>query len=69
MADFLGLAGKSILVFGVANKKSVAYHVARTVEEAGGKVTGMDGKSWVPEDGHILATNGLIHDEVLRIIS
>jgi enoyl-[acyl-carrier protein] reductase I len=38
MADFLGLAGKSILVFGVANKKSVAYHVARTVEEAGGKV-------------------------------
>ena len=36
--DFLQLAGKSLLVFGVANKKSVAYHVARTLEEAGAKV-------------------------------
>jgi len=36
--DFLGLAGKTILVFGVANKKSVAYHVAKTLEEAGAKV-------------------------------
>lgn len=36
--DFLGLAGRSFLVFGVANKKSVAYFVARTIEEAGGKV-------------------------------
>jgi len=41
---------------------------ALILEEAGGKVTGMDGKTWVPDDGHILATNGLIHDEVLRII-
>jgi enoyl-[acyl-carrier protein] reductase I len=38
MNDFLGLAGKSILVFGVANKKSVAYHVAKTLEEVGAKV-------------------------------
>lgn len=42
---------------------------ALILEEAGGKVTGMDGKHWIPEDGHILATNGLIHDEVLKIIS
>jgi myo-inositol-1(or 4)-monophosphatase len=41
---------------------------ALILEEAGGRVTGMDGKRWIPEDGHILATNGLIHDEVLRII-
>jgi len=41
---------------------------ALILEEAGGKVTGMDGKTWVPDAGHILATNGLIHDEVLRII-
>lgn len=34
MADFLGLAGKKFVVFGVANKKSVAYHVAKTLEEA-----------------------------------
>ncbi len=35
--DFLQLEGKSILVFGVANRKSVAYHVARTLEEAGAR--------------------------------
>jgi enoyl-[acyl-carrier protein] reductase I len=39
MNDFLQLAGKSLLVFGVANRKSVAYHIAKTLEEAGGKVT------------------------------
>jgi myo-inositol-1(or 4)-monophosphatase len=42
---------------------------ALILEEAGGKVTGMDGKTWKPEEGHILATNGLIHDEILRIIA
>lgn len=36
--DFLGLSGKTILVMGVANKKSVAYRIARMVELAGGKV-------------------------------
>lgn len=38
MADFLGLAGKKVLVFGVANKKSVAYASAKAVEEAGATV-------------------------------
>lgn len=36
--DFLQLAGKSILVFGVANRKSVAYHIARTLSDAGADV-------------------------------
>ncbi|MEX0977947.1 MAG: SDR family oxidoreductase [Pirellulales bacterium] len=36
--DFLGLADKSILVFGVANRKSVAFHVGRVLEEAGAQV-------------------------------
>ena len=36
--DFLQLTGKTVLVFGVANKKSVAWHVARTLEEAGATV-------------------------------
>jgi len=36
--DFLGLSNKTVLVFGVANKKSVAYHVAKTLEEVGAKV-------------------------------
>ncbi len=38
MADFLKLAGKSILVFGVANKKSVAYAVGRVLGDAGANV-------------------------------
>ena len=36
--DFLELAGKSIVVFGVANRKSVAYHIGRTLAEAGAEV-------------------------------
>ena len=42
---------------------------ALILEEAGGKVTGMDGGTWNPDGGHILATNGLIHEEVLRILA
>ncbi len=33
--DFLQLEGKTILVFGVANRKSVAYHIGRTLTEVG----------------------------------
>jgi enoyl-[acyl-carrier protein] reductase I len=36
--DFLGLAQKTLLVFGVANRKSVAYHVGRLLAEAGANV-------------------------------
>jgi enoyl-[acyl-carrier protein] reductase I len=39
MSDFLQLAGKNVLVFGVANKKSVAYAIGRMLTEAGAKVT------------------------------
>jgi enoyl-[acyl-carrier protein] reductase I len=35
--DFLQLSGKSILIFGVANRKSVAWHVSRVLCEAGAK--------------------------------
>jgi len=35
--DFLQLAGKSILIFGVANRKSVAWHISRVLTEAGAK--------------------------------
>lgn len=37
-ADFLQLDGKRILVFGVANKKSVAWHTSRVLVEAGAEV-------------------------------
>jgi len=36
--DYLGLKGKSILVFGLANRKSVAYHIGRLLQEAGAEV-------------------------------
>ena len=35
--DFLQLAGKSILIFGVANRKSVAWHIAKVLTEAGAR--------------------------------
>jgi enoyl-[acyl-carrier protein] reductase I len=33
--DFLQLCDKSILIFGVANRKSVAWHISRVLNEAG----------------------------------
>ncbi len=38
VADFLGLAGKTFLVMGVANKKSVAFRIAGMIEQSGGEV-------------------------------
>jgi len=35
--DYLQLAGKSIILFGVANRKSVAWHISRVLTEAGAK--------------------------------
>ncbi|MEM6654932.1 MAG: SDR family oxidoreductase [Planctomycetota bacterium] len=37
-ADFLQLAGKTVLVCGVANRKSVAWHIARLLTDAGCRV-------------------------------
>jgi enoyl-[acyl-carrier protein] reductase I len=36
--DFLQLTDKTIVVFGVANRKSVAWHIARLLQEAGATV-------------------------------
>jgi enoyl-[acyl-carrier protein] reductase I len=38
MSDFLQLGGRTFVVFGVANRKSVAWAVAKTLEEQGAKV-------------------------------
>ena len=38
MADFLQLSGKTFVVFGVANRKSVAWFVAKSLEEQGARV-------------------------------
>ncbi|MDO4573901.1 MAG: SDR family oxidoreductase [Planctomycetia bacterium] len=37
MSDFLQLSGKKFLIFGVANKKSVAYHITKDLLECGSK--------------------------------
>jgi enoyl-[acyl-carrier protein] reductase I len=36
--DFLQLSGRTIAVFGVANRKSVAYHIGQVLEQAGVRV-------------------------------
>jgi enoyl-[acyl-carrier protein] reductase I len=37
-SDWLALAGKTVLVTGLANRKSVAWHVGKRLEEAGARV-------------------------------
>ncbi len=39
MSDFLKLAGKRFLIFGVANKKSIAYHIAKMLTDEGASCT------------------------------
>jgi len=36
--DFLQVEGKTFVVFGVANRKSVAWHIGKTLEESGATV-------------------------------
>ncbi len=36
--DFLQVTGKRFVVFGVANRKSVAWHIGQTLEESGAQV-------------------------------
>ena len=39
------------------------------VEEAGGKLTNLEGKEWTFEDKGCIATNGLLHDDVVKILN
>lgn len=41
---------------------------ALIVEEAGGRVTGMDGSAFDASAGHLIASNGPLHEEMLRVI-
>jgi myo-inositol-1(or 4)-monophosphatase len=41
---------------------------ALIVAEAGGRVSGMDGAPFTSRGGHVLATNGRIHDAMLDVI-
>jgi myo-inositol-1(or 4)-monophosphatase len=42
---------------------------ALLVEEAGGRVTGLSGEPYRSRDGHIVASNGALHDEMVRTIT
>jgi myo-inositol-1(or 4)-monophosphatase len=41
---------------------------ALIVEEAGGRVTGMDGSPFSPDAAHLVASNGGVHDQMLDVI-
>ena len=41
---------------------------ALLVEEAGGRITGMDGSPFDPAAAHLLASNGRLHDQMLAVI-
>jgi myo-inositol-1(or 4)-monophosphatase len=41
---------------------------ALLVEEAGGRVTGLGGEPFDPFSGHVVATNGAVHDAMLQVI-
>jgi myo-inositol-1(or 4)-monophosphatase len=41
---------------------------ALIVEEAGGRVTGMGGEPFTSRAGHLVASNGLLHDQMLDVI-
>ncbi|MCC9601854.1 SDR family oxidoreductase [Stieleria sp. JC731] len=60
--DFLQLAGKSILVLGVANRKSVAYAIAKQLEQAGAKVIYV-----VRSQSRLESTAKLLKDRDVRI--
>jgi len=41
---------------------------ALMVAEAGGRITGMDGAAFDPRAGHLVASNGPVHDSMLAVI-
>ena len=41
---------------------------ALIVEEAGGRVTGIDGSPFDPAAAHLVASNALVHDQILAVI-
>ena len=42
---------------------------ALIVREAGGRITGMDGTPFDPAAAHLVASNGLVHEEMLSVIA
>jgi len=38
------------------------------VEEAGGKATDFEGKRWTSDTKEYIASNGIVHQDILRLI-
>jgi enoyl-[acyl-carrier protein] reductase I len=72
--SFLQLENKSILIFGVANRKSVAWHIGRVVAEAGAKCvyvvqneeTKTSVSKWLPS-GEIFVCDVEREDQIARL--
>lgn len=72
--SFLQLADKAILIFGVANRKSVAWHVAQVLTEAGARCVYVVQNDAVKQSVARLAGDAEIHtcnvereEEILRV--
>jgi enoyl-[acyl-carrier protein] reductase I len=72
--DFLQLTDKSILIFGVSNRKSVAWHISRVLTEAGAKcvyVVQNDDVRWNVQklvgDGEIYVCDVEHEDQIARL--
>jgi enoyl-[acyl-carrier protein] reductase I len=73
--DFLQLENKSILIFGAANRKSVAWHIGRVLAEAGARciyvVQNQELKAGVAKllgDGEIYVCDVEHEDQIARLI-
>ncbi len=72
--DFLDIAGKTFLVFGVANKKSVAYFTSQVLTEAGAEVVYVvqstahkEGVAKLFPDADIYICNVEHDDEIIKL--
>lgn len=70
VADIMDIAlGRADVYFNPGLKPWDIAAVCFIVESAGGKVTDLKGKDWNVFEQDLLITNGLLHEEVLRIIT
>jgi len=60
--DFLQLGGRHVVLFGVANRRSVAYAISRTLEEAGADIT------YVVKDGQVRQKNARLLGDNARVL-